>query len=86
MAEAEKSNVIEHHEGRPEHLEELNQTRKEVDVVHVTTENPYKEINFIGTYIAIALACDAAFAGFVMPATALAIIVSYAKWPGIRQS
>lgn len=76
MADLEKRAVVaEHdtgHHGSPDHLkDEIERTRDEADVIHVTTANPYFEINFIGTYVAIAFAVCAAFAGFIMPATAL---------------
>ena len=60
--------------GLPEHLEEMKHVHTEIDVIHTTTENPYKEINFIGTYLAIGFATCGAFAGFVMPVTSLTII------------
>lgn len=63
-----------HHGGLPEHLEEMNRVHTNIDVIETTTENPYFEINFIGTYAAITLATCAAFAGFVMPVTALTLI------------
>ena len=71
MANVEKHTVDSHgHDHRPD----LERTRTDVDVIHVTTENPYKELNFIGTYAAIAFATCAAFAGFIMPVTALPLI------------
>lgn len=61
-----------HGDGRmPEHLKGIERTRDDADVIHVTTEIPYMEINFIGTYAAIALGTCAAFAGFIMPVTSL---------------
>lgn len=64
-----------HHEmAMPDHLEELEKTHTNIDVIHTTQENPYGEINFIGTYIAITLACCACFAGFIMPITSLQLI------------
>lgn len=52
----------------------MERTRNDIDVVHVTTANPYKELNFIGTYAAITFSTCAAFSGFVMPITSLAQI------------
>lgn len=46
----------------------------EEDILIVTTENPYGEINFIGTFIAIALSIIGAYGGWVMPATSLSNI------------
>lgn len=71
MSDVEKDGIgLDHydhgHVAMPEHLEGIERTRDEADVIHVTTENPYKEINFIGTYAAIALGTCAAFAGFIM--------------------
>ncbi|KAF2168747.1 hypothetical protein M409DRAFT_52771 [Zasmidium cellare ATCC 36951] len=63
-----------HHGELPEHLEEMNRVHTNIDVIETTSENPYFEINFIGTYAAITLATCAAFAGFVMPVTALTLI------------
>jgi MFS family permease len=59
---------------RPDHLEDLEKTHTNIDVVHVTQKLPYREVNFIGTYVAILLACDACFAGFIMPITSLQLI------------
>lgn len=63
MADLEKSagedhrRDAEHHDtGLPDHLEDMTRTRTEIDVIQTTTENPYLELNFIGTYVAIALA------------------------------
>lgn len=58
----------------PEHLEEMNRVHADIDVIETTTQSPYKEPNFIGTYIAIAFATCGAFAGFVMPITSIALI------------
>jgi hypothetical protein len=58
----------------PEHLAALEHTNTVIDVVQVTTKTPYKEVNFIGTYCAICFGTCGAYAGFVMPATSLAII------------
>ena len=76
MADVEKDQVkIGGHPGRlPEHNEDLARTRTNIDVIETTTENPYKELNFIGTYIAIAIACAAAFASYIMPVTAIVAI------------
>jgi hypothetical protein len=52
------------------HLE----THVEEDVIVVTTKRPYREINFLMTYIAAGLGALASFGGFVMPATSLALI------------
>ncbi|EME43735.1 hypothetical protein DOTSEDRAFT_171572 [Dothistroma septosporum NZE10] len=52
----------------------LERTHTKKDVVHVTQELPYKEVNFIGTYFAILLACNASFCGFLMPVTSLTLI------------
>ena len=58
----------------PEHNEDLARTRTNIDVIETTTENPYTELNFIGTYIAIAIGCAAAFASYIMPVTAIVAI------------
>ena len=74
MSDIEKHTAdVDHDEGQyhPEHLKGIEQTRDDADVIHVTTENPYTEINFIGTYAAIAFGTCAAFAGFIMPVTSL---------------
>ncbi|KAK3713537.1 hypothetical protein LTR37_008495 [Vermiconidia calcicola] len=44
------------------------------DVLEVTKERPYGELNFIGTYVAVCLGSLACYGGFVMPATSLALI------------
>ncbi|KAK3668757.1 hypothetical protein LTR22_000237 [Elasticomyces elasticus] len=44
------------------------------DVVVVTSKRPYREVNFIFTYIAACLGALASFGSFVMPATSLALI------------
>lgn len=44
------------------------------DVAEITTKNPYTEINFIGTYVAILMAVIASYGGYVMPVTSLAFI------------
>ena len=44
------------------------------DVLEVTKERPYGELNFIGTYVAVCLGALACYGGFVMPATSLALI------------
>lgn len=63
------------HPGRlPDHNEDLARTRTNIDVIETTTENPYKELNFIGTYIAIAIGCAAAFPSYIMPVTAIVAI------------
>ena len=46
----------------------------DVDVLEITTKRPYKEVGFIFTYIAACLGALAAYGGFVMPATSLALI------------
>ncbi|KAF7190192.1 Trichothecene efflux pump TRI12 [Pseudocercospora fuligena] len=80
MADIEKTvqDPEQHPEGHygalPEHLEEMARTHTNIDVIHTTTENPYFQLNFIGTDVAIALATCASFAGFVMPVTALSLI------------
>lgn len=45
-----------------------------VDKLEVTKERPYREINFIGTYLAVCLGALACYGGFVMPATSLTLI------------
>ncbi|KAK4499760.1 hypothetical protein PRZ48_007946 [Zasmidium cellare] len=78
MADVEKTARAtgeDHDNGRlPEHLEEMERVHTKIDVIETTQDNPYFEINFIGTYAAITLATCAAFAGFVMPVTALTLI------------
>ena len=44
------------------------------DIAEVTTKNPYTEVNFIGTYVAIILGAVASYGGYVMPITSLAFI------------
>jgi MFS family permease len=63
-----------HASAKPEHIEELERTHTNIDVIETTQQNPYGEINFIGTYIAVTLACCASFAGFIMPVTSLQVI------------
>lgn len=46
----------------------------DVDVIEVTTKRPYREVNFLMTYLAAGLGALASFGGFVMPATSLALI------------
>ena len=46
----------------------------EADVLEVTHERPYGEMNFWGTYVAVGLGALACYGGFVMPATSLALI------------
>lgn len=53
---------------------DLERTHTQIDVVHITQENPYGEINFIGSYIAFLLATNACFVGFLMPVTSLQLI------------
>ena len=53
---------------------QLGHTTSAVDVAEITTENPYTEINFIGTYAAIILGAVASYGGYVMPVTSLAFI------------
>ena len=76
MADVKKDQVTEanghhEHEKLPHHNPNLECTRTDIDVIQTTTENPYKELNFIGTYIAIAIGCCAAFASYIMPVTAI---------------
>ena len=74
MANAEKEQVssASGHDGRlPDHDPGMERTRTDIDVIETTRENPYKELNFIGTYIAIAIGCAAAFASYIMPVTAV---------------
>lgn len=52
----------------------LKLTQSTVDKLEVTKQRPYKEINFIGTYVAVCLGALACYGGFVMPATSLALI------------
>ena len=67
---------IEHHNkgSYPDHSDAMARVHTNIDVIETTTESPYKEANFIGTYVAIALGTCGAFAGFVMPVTSLALI------------
>lgn len=44
------------------------------DVVEITHGTPYRDINFLGTYLACALGAVASYGGYVMPATSLALI------------
>lgn len=44
------------------------------DVAEITTKNPYTEVNFIGTYVAILMGVIASYGGYVMPVTSLAFI------------
>lgn len=44
------------------------------DVLRVTLERPYRQINFWGTYVAAGTGALAAYGGFVMPATSLSLI------------
>lgn len=77
MADEKRGLEDEHGQGHgrlPDHLDQMERTRTDIDVVHVTTANPYTEINFIGTYAAITFATCAAFAGFIMPVTSLTLI------------
>lgn len=65
-------------EGDSRHADiEVTQLDRETgaaDVAEITTKNPYFEINFIGTYVAILMGVIASYGGFVMPATSLAFI------------
>jgi MFS family permease len=72
----EKNIAADHRDSNsiPEHIEQLDRTHTEKDVIHTTHESPYREVNFIGTYVAILLGCNASFAGFLMPITSLALI------------
>ena len=56
-----------------EHVDgnDLERTHTQIDVVHVTQESPYGEVNFIGSYVAFLLATNACFVGFLMPVTSL---------------
>ncbi|CAK1365717.1 unnamed protein product [Cercospora beticola] len=58
----------------PKHIEELERTHTNIDVIETTQESPYGEVNFMGTYVAVTLACCASFAGFIMPVTSLQLI------------
>jgi MFS family permease len=60
--------------GDADHLEHLEKTHTNKDVVVTTQGSPYGEINFIGTYFAALLAANAVFAGFLMPVTSLTLI------------
>lgn len=53
---------------------DLERTHTSIDVVHVTQESPYGEVNFVGSYLAMLLACNACFVGFLMPVTSLQLI------------
>lgn len=44
------------------------------DVLHVTHKRPSGQINLIGTYMVVCLGGLAAYGGFVMPATPLALL------------
>lgn len=68
------NHAIATHVSAPEHLEVLTHVHTNIDVIETTTANPYLELNFIGTYLAIAFAAAGAFSGFSMPATSLSII------------
>jgi hypothetical protein len=72
----EKNIAADHRDSNsiPEHIEQLDRTHTKKDVIHTTHESPYREVNFIGTYVAILLGCNASFAGFLMPITSLALI------------
>ena len=61
-------------ETSPADDEIAKQVYADVDVVHVTTKRPYREVNFIFTYIAACLGACSSFGSFVMPATSLALI------------
>ena len=61
-------------ENTPSDTKRLKPTVSNVDKLEVTKERPYREINFIGTYIAVCLGALACYGGFVMPATSLALI------------
>lgn len=77
MADVEKDQVTAangHHGRLPDHNPDMERTRTNIDVIETTTANPYKELNFIGTYIAIAFGCAAAFASYIMPVTAITTI------------
>ena len=47
----EKQIATEHRDSNsiPEHIEQLDRTHTNKDVVHTTQESPYREVNFIGT-------------------------------------
>ncbi|OAL44211.1 TRI12-domain-containing protein [Pyrenochaeta sp. DS3sAY3a] len=63
---------------KPDHQEDRSTAHKREDaiedVVEITDRTPYKDLNFMGTYLACALATTASYGGYVMPATSLALI------------
>ena len=69
---------IEHYEhdihDKAEVGSEAEHVTADVDIIEVTKERPYGEINFIGTYIAVCFGALACYGGFVMPATSLLLI------------
>lgn len=44
------------------------------DTVEITYSTPYKDFNFLGTYLAVVLGTIASYGGYVMPATSLSLI------------
>ena len=52
----------------------LDPVESNVDVLHITQKRPYRDVNFIGTYLAVCLGALASYGGFVMPATSLLLI------------
>lgn len=52
----------------------LHPVESNVDVLHISHQRPYKNVNFIGTYVAVGLGAFGAYGGFVMPATSLLLI------------
>ena len=72
---------MEHRQGGPWHEPKpsdeggiLQPVESRIDVLHVTTQTPYRQINFWGTYIAAAAGALAVYGGFVMPATSISLI------------
>lgn len=55
-------------------ITQLGRETSAADVAEITTKNPYTEINFIGTYVAILMGVIASYGGYVMPVTSLAFI------------
>lgn len=44
----------------------LQPVESRIDVLHVTTKTPYKQLNFWGTYVAAGAGALAVYGGFVM--------------------
>lgn len=63
-----------HRLDKAEYDHTLAHTTTAIDVIQVTTESPYREVNFWGTIAALCLGACAAFSSFAMPATALSLI------------